>query len=148
MCSVYGGTVATLADARSDMIRSLLLLIVQGLIWFKRRGLCFCFFVSSLSADVSVSVPMLLLVLGTMDPAQVVLFVVFSWAAASLPVRPISAVLARLDRCLLQLVSLLWLVLPRRRCPGLVASVASSLVWGTALGPPGAGGQARRSSLP
>ena len=63
---------------------------------------------------------MLLLVLGTMDPAQVVLFVVFSWGAASFPMQPIFAVLARLFRCLLQLVTLLCLVLPRCRCPGLV----------------------------
>jgi hypothetical protein len=89
----------------------------------------------------------MLRVLGTMDPAQVVLFVVFSWGAASLLVQPIAAVLARLDRCLLKLVTLLCLVFPRRRSPGYVVSAASSLVWGTALGPPSAGGQARRSSL-
>jgi hypothetical protein len=38
---------------------------------------------------------MLLLVLETVDPARFVLFVVFSWGAASLPVQPIFAVLAR-----------------------------------------------------
>ena len=41
-CPVSGDfAVVTLAEARSDKIRSLLLLIVQGLIWFERRGLCF-----------------------------------------------------------------------------------------------------------